>query len=64
MNPVRFDGGNSVLFQRLMAFVLFLIDDCVCVVSVHKHMRTLKFIEYRADPIQFNRIFFYCLHKL
>ena len=30
----------------------------VSVVSVHKHVRTLKLNEYRAHPIQLNRIFF------
>lgn len=33
----------------------------VSVVSVHKHVRTLKLNEYRAHPIQLNRIFFLLL---
>lgn len=42
----------------------FFVDDCVNVVSVHKHVETLK-LEYRADSIQLNRnSFFYCLHEL
>lgn len=44
---------------KLMAFVLFSVDDCICVVLVHKHVRTLKLNEYRADPTQLNGIFFF-----
>ena len=44
-----------------MAFVLFSIDDCICVVSVHKNVRTLKLNEYRADPVQLNRNFFFSI---
>lgn len=39
---------------------LFSLDDCVCVVSVHEPVRTLKLNEYRADPIHLNnRPFFF-----
>lgn len=44
---------------KLMAFVLFSVDDCICVVLVH--VRTLKLNEYRADPTQLNGIFFFLL---
>lgn len=38
---------------------LFSLDDCACVVSVPKPVRTLKLNEYRADPIHLNRGFYF-----